>query len=627
MICGLAHLLTAAIPQHAIYLSFALAFVRSITLAWPTFLLDLCLLDEVDNAIISLSPSPTRGSSFPSPSPTTLSYTEIAAGFQSQAATYRSIGCVVANVFALVIYALPNVLSTPQSENHSKISDILNHRIFQFVLLCTGMLNFSCAIIQWRYSGKSPKQHPHQTNSSPSDNNERSINQLMLPNNAEFDTDIVAAIKPSMILPSYDSIEGDLMLPLNDSLLRKAGGSLELDTCIVDTEQLLLRDSKDTFKQNDPESIHNNQSNTHTSDNYFAEISRTGLIVLLQLLAVLLTLRQSLVRDLITKVAWTCLTSILSGLFFYCVYYQTSIVRTHSDAVLAQQHERQLRAGLYLILRYSIPSVSYLMSSYVYTIYKDVPSALQILSLLDMCVTTIACYTYSKYLSKYSSGKQLLRLIVTTTVLSGISLFGNVLLIRLLNPKSSTIHEQNDGNNFSMTTKIIFTAIINAIIGFFNEWKFFPDVVLATAVSADCSSGTTLDSSSTTVSTNEVSLADPTIHHTASDDPLQPTNSKCTIRLNRHEEDNTSHNATCGGNSSSTLSSPKMRNVQYGTLLSCIDFGDQIGILLAGPLIAIFHTTRNNGDDHWQHLEVLQIINSILILLSAFLIFIVPNRR
>ena len=647
LICGSSHIITAFTPQNAISLSFMLAFTRSITLAWPNFLLDLCLLDEVDNIILSLAPLPPQESSSTSSSSSSafaaLSYADVAAAFQSQAATYRSMGCVAANVLALVVYAAPNLLSSPlHSESHQKIHDSMNHRIFQFILICTGVLNFVCAILLWRNPRNSIERHQYQSVLQPSDKNETSISQILSSNNTQSETDNPATTKSVMRLHSYDSIEDDLLLPVHHPTLSKSGLSLELDTCVVDTEPLLLRYSNNTINQNNdthtvklqhipPPAIvnHKNVRSTNSSNNYFNRSNSIGLVVLLQLLVVLLTLRQSLVQNFITKIGWTCLVSILTVLFFYCAYYQSSKVRTHSDAnetttaTNTRGHEETLRVGLYLILRYSIPSVSYLMSSYIYTIYEDIPSILQILSLLDMCVTTFACYIYSKYLSKYSAGKQLLWLIVTTTMLSGISSFGNVILIRVLNPKSPTQHEQHDDENYSMTTKIICTIVINAIIGFFNEWKFFPDVVLATAVSVGSITGNTFETSSTSLSHDEVSPAGRTIHETTNDDPLRPT------PMSQHDD---GHNASAVNNntaSSSSLSLPAARGVQYGTLLSCIDFGDQIGILLAGPLIAIFHTTRSNSssDDHWQHLEVLQIINSIMILLSAFLIFILTARR
>lgn len=650
LICGAAFMMTAFIPQNAIFICFILAFIRSITLAWPSFLLDLCLLDEVDNVILSSAPLPPQESASTSASFQPPTYAEIAATFQSQAATYRSMGCVVANVIALVMFAAPHLLSPPpHNENHQKITDIMNHRMFQFILICTGILNFVCAIVLWRNPSSTIERHHYQVTRSPSDNDEKSISQILLSNNVQSEKNDPATTESTIRLLSYDSIEDDLNLTAYRPKISNSGGPLEFDTCVVDTEPLLLQHGNDTIDQsNDIKSFrirhvpspaelnHNDPCNMNRSNNHADGNKSIWLVVLLQLLVVLLTLRQSMTQNFITKIGWTCMVSTLTLLFFNFSYVQFTIVNAQSDANEAttapstQQHDRQLRVGLYLILRYSIPSVSYLMSSYVYTIYKEMPSILQFLSLLDMCVTTLACYTYSTYLSKFSSGKQLLWLIAITTILSGIASFGNVLLIRLLNPKIST-HQQEHDDNYSMTTKIISTIVINAMIGFFNEWKFFPDVVLATAVSTGNHSVFDM-SLSTSLSQHDVSLPDQSIPGPTDDDPLRPLESNPTIHLS-HDDDKSNDNATHNNSNNSTTqvstasSSLAVRSVQYGTLLSCIDFGDQIGVLLAGPLIAICHTTRSNSDDHWQHLEVLQIINSIMIILSASLIFILTIRR
>ena len=660
--CGVAYIITAFIPHHAILLSFILGFVRSITLAWPNFLLDLCLLDEVDNIMLSSHPPPPASPpQETSSSSTTLSYTEIAAAFQSQAATYRSIGCVLANVLALVLLTLPKLLSSPlqpplNDKNHSVATDTINHRMFQFILICTGVLNFACAFVLWNNPRDTCTTDRHQPQLIPSssDNNDAAISLLLQSNSIESETHHLAAKRTTMRLPSYDSIEEALRSPLHRPIFSKSDGPLEMDACIVDTDPLLLQhgtngctnSTNSLVTQRMPSSTIVNHNNPNHSISQTNSNSSIWLIILLQLLVVLLTLRQSMVKNLLTKIGWTCLVTILTALFFFCAYDQSSQLTTQTDTnendtattVRTQQHGGQIRVGLYLILRYSIPSVSYLMSSYVYTIFEEIPSILQFLSLFDMCVTTFACYMYSKYLSKYSSGEQLVWLIAITTILSGISSFGNVFLIRLLNPKTSTQQQSDDSD--SMTTKIICTIVINAIIGFFNEWKFFPDVVLATATSASnnsifdiaSSSLSNTTTSATSTPPRNVSLAERTIgFEIASNDSLLPIASNPTIRLTRHDDERNDHTASTSinsiNNTAQLSTSPSMRSVQYGTLLSCIDFGDQIGVLLAGPLIAIFHTTRSNGNDQWQHLEVLQIINSIMILLSAFLVFILIVRR
>ena len=40
------------------------------------------------------------------------------------------------------------------------------------------------------------------------------------------------------------------------------------------------------------------------------------------------------------------------------------------------------------------------------------------------------------------------------------------------------------------------------------------------------------------------------------------------------------------------------RNMQYGTLISCIDFGDQLGAFVLGAMVATLNVTRENDWDH-----------------------------
>ena len=44
--------------------------------------------------------------------------------------------------------------------------------------------------------------------------------------------------------------------------------------------------------------------------------------------------------------------------------------------------------------------------------------------------------------------------------------------------------------------------------------------------------------------------------------------------------------------------------IEYGTLVSCIDFGDQLGSLLAAPLVAAWQISRENGFLHLDRLIV-----------------------
>merc|ERR1712224_113221 len=48
--------------------------------------------------------------------------------------------------------------------------------------------------------------------------------------------------------------------------------------------------------------------------------------------------------------------------------------------------------------------------------------------------------------------------------------------------------------------------------------------------------------------------------------------------------------------------------IEYGTLISCIDFGDQLGSLTVAPLVAILNVSRENN---FLHLDYLILICSL----------------
>jgi len=57
--------------------------------------------------------------------------------------------------------------------------------------------------------------------------------------------------------------------------------------------------------------------------------------------------------------------------------------------------------------------------------------------------------------------------------------------------------------------------------------------------------------------------------------------------------------------------------MQYGTLLSCIDFGDQIGSWLTVPLIMALGMSREND---WEHLDRFLLLSSGISLLPILLL-------
>ena len=300
-------------------------------------------------------------------------------------------------------------------------------------------------------------------------------------------------------------------------------------------------------------------------------------MVLLQISVIVLTLRHPIAHAT-SPLAW----NLLAGAFVTALLLLLGIAVAAAKATSADDDysttmtstspwRRQYRVGLYLILRNAVPNFAYLMSSYFYTVFAAAPSLLQLFALWDTGVATFACWTYERFWSRtcYNStrgGKQLLWLIAGTTVLASLASLGNVGLIRLL--------DSTGGEHHHTVKRMAWTLVVKAIVGFTSEWKFLPDLVLATASVH----------------------APPTTAAAATSHPPQQ----------RQPADTTT-----------TTTSSSSTSLQYGSLVACIDFGGQLGALLAGPLVALVGTSLGND---WAHLDWLQEINSAATLGSILLL-------
>jgi hypothetical protein len=118
-------------------------------------------------------------------------------------------------------------------------------------------------------------------------------------------------------------------------------------------------------------------------------------------------------------------------------------------------------------------------------------------------------------------------------------------------------------------------VLVKSLETFFREWQFLPNIVLAST---------------------SLSLAD---HQTP--DPLLPTD-------HSHLGERTNDNV----------------GVEYGTLISCIDFGDQLGSLVMGPLVAIFGISR---ESNFASLDRLIIVCFFFDILSLLLLALLKHKR
>lgn len=263
-----------------------------------------------------------------------------------------------------------------------------------------------------------------------------------------------------------------------------------------------------------------------------SSFSNAALIILLQSTIILICLRgpiegaSSIAWNLLV---WTSLVALLVTAYGKCRFFRWEATYT---------------VGLFLILRHIIPSISFIMNSFIYEVLQNRPAFLQSLSVASMAITALSSWSYGKVSSFHSHSSNLHRVIVVTTVLAAVASLGNLAIVQWL-PHLSSLKQ----------TLLMLT--VTTVTTFIDEWSFLPDVILAT-----------------------VSVVDRTSQGDVA--------------------------------------------MEYGSLVSCINFGDQIGALLAGPLISVIGMKRENN---WQHLDVLVELCALLTFLSAGLVRMLPNDK
>ncbi|GAX12751.1 hypothetical protein FisN_15Hh230 [Fistulifera solaris] len=437
---------------HGVVGCFLIAFTNCLSNAWAEFLLGLTLLDEASCC------GPFVGVT--------------AAAFQSQAATHRNVGSLV----AYLLVWLWMIVEGSSSDTHQiSWNGKLNDRIVKELLLLTGLVYIVGTVIAQVWTVGTREGCFQHANKS-----------------------------------SYEQVN-----------------SAERD------------DMENGITEN---TVSHSTAWKRTS---------VRLIVLLQITILLISLKQPLEK--MTSFSFWILLMIALGTS-WCF-----VIRSASRDVI-EKWPRSHRTGLYLILRHAVPSVSYIMESYLYDAFAaTAPAFLTVLSVWDMLVSSLASWSYGAlFRNCHRDYTRMLFVIVGTTIFAAVGFFiANNLLMLLLRRDTD---DENARNHVGWSVLISVLAL-KSLLTLTSEWKFLPDVILAT----------------TTAYISE-----------SSDDPAPFTQS-------------------ASGVSNSV-------GLRYGSLIGCIDFGGMIGSLLAVPMVNAFGTSREND---WANMEGLITTASIATLLSG----------
>ena len=457
---------TSAIPSGGVFFVFVAAVFRNITDSWAELCLGLTLIDHARKQQHS-------------------NYDTLASRFQSQAATARNFGSLLASLITFLMFVERRLVTPDKTQLSGAVADAL--------LITTGCLQITGAAIA----------HIYRNDFCP------------IPSHSPF-----TSLRQEAVLLDEESALRD-----DEASHPSYSNGQEEDQCDVD--------SLDTSSAASGTSI--GQRPYHRRANW-------RLMVLLQLFIIAVAMKGPII-DLTSQVSWKLLLA--------CLLLTIIIVAV--AMFLNDRWEKSHRVGLFLILRRACPSDQMIIASFLYFLFEPTPLLLQLLTLLGISMTTLSSWSYGKLWSKFSTGRDFLVVIGGTTILAALASLGNMAVFK-----------------YSSSHYIFLVALAaKAIATFFSEWAFLPDVVLATT-------------------------------------SLSLGGNECDEQVVLHRNPPQANAPQIENEASKKIA------IEYGTLLSCIDLGDQLGSLLTGPIVAVLGISRENGFHNLDSLILLCSLGSVL---------------
>ena len=315
------------------------------------------------------------------------------------------------------------------------------------------------------------------------------------------------------------------------------------------------------------------------------KVANWAIVILLQLVLVVIALKGPIV-EVASHLLWgVAVVTLLVGLLIAAITICCKL-GTNSNVENANGNDMTtFRVGLFFVLKNAVPSESAILASFFYSLFgANQPLLFQFLSFLGMGVSSLSSWSYTKLFSqKFGSGRPLVKLMAVTVALASLASLLHIVVFRIYQSDG----EANNGNNSALPSrKLLLVAILSKLLTtFFGEWSFLPELVLATT------------SVKVPVSANPSQSAEAVDGR----DSIIPRESAIISNAAIHEQIGESSN---NSNIISNVDGDDQKRIamEYGTLVSCIDFGDQLGSLLAAPLVAVWQISRDNGFLHLDRL-------------------------
>ena len=232
--------------------------------------------------------------------------------------------------------------------------------------------------------------------------------------------------------------------------------------------------------------------------------------------------------------------------------------------------------AFYLILRHSAPSAGVMLSSYTYSIFRSEPLLLQSMSLVGSIMAALSSWAYGKKIAKkFYSLTGIKKVIAVTTIASALWSMFSILFVRLFRERSDNV--------FSGGLLLIGAYnVYQLIVSFLGELTFLPSVVLAT----------------TSIAHQEVTGSG----------SVRPQGTE--TEQQRSEAFVEDGNEVADSDNLDRLAPVRLDDgLQYGLLIACIDFGDQLSNFVAMPIVEMLDIRRDN---EWKNLEWFIVVCSML---------------
>ena len=591
---SLCTLLFATIPKGgSVVAVFVVAFLRGVSDSWAEFCLGLTLIDHA-----RLGMNVDSGQSH--------NYQTTVSGFQAQAATAGNLGAWLASLITCLVLVGRRFASEHEHEHEN--DDGTDHH--QQPQLTGGIANGLVIVTALVQLGGAVFVHVWEKResalSSYGDAGDGTYEEL--PTEARHPIHHNATPLEESFEPCI-STESDSLR--DDERSHPSYSSLED----------LSDDDDDDDESGSPSTEVTSGFRTSTNPSRSPKkIANLAIVILLQCVLVAIALKGPIV-EVSSHYVWgvlvtTFLVGILTAAITLCCKLGNNNT-SNSSSNAKGYHDADattFRVGLFLVLKNAIPSDSAILASFFYSLFgTNQPLLLQLLSFLGMGVSSLSSWSYTRFFShRFGSGRPLVGLMAGTVALASLASLLHVAVFRVYQKgEADNDEEDEDGETSSSlpSRNLLLIAIVSKFVTtFFDEWAFLPELVLATT-SVRVPNATRSTSTSATSSSPSPLV---TI-----EDREAATQSASAIVVSIIPN----HDHSCGNNDDVSDENDddddqKQRQriaMEYGTLVSCIDFGDQLGSLVAAPLVAFWQISRENGFLHLDRLIIFCAVANVAI--------------